>query len=81
MDKNSISAHDVMVRQLEKLSNEEFMNFGTDGLSYIKPVPGKEGFKLYSLHSANGSHIATGQDLAMLQSIAAENHLVSVALQ
>lgn len=73
--------HDKMVKRLIDLSDEEFLGFGSDGLSYIKCVDDHQGLKLYALHSADGSHIATGQDLAAVQAIAIQNELVPVAVQ
>ena len=81
MDKNSITHHDLIIRKLANLSSEEFMDLGSDGLSYIKPVATKGGTALYALHSANGSHIATGQDIATLKTIAMQQSLAPMSLQ
>lgn len=81
MDKNSPSHHDMIIHKLESLSVQEFLNLGADGLSYIKQVGSQDGNPLYALHSANGSHIATGSDVATLKHIALQNELAPMPLQ
>ena len=81
MEKNNISRHDTMIDRLINLSHEEFLDLGSDGLSYIKYVGNQDGHDIYALHAANGSHIATGQDIGILKSIAGQNELAAMALQ
>lgn len=82
MDKSNLTnPHDLMVEKLSGLSSEEFLDFGSDGLSYIKSLKNTQGIRLYALHSADGSHIATGQDMAAIHDIAIKNQLVPVVVQ
>ncbi len=71
----------MIIKRLASLTRQEFLNLGTDGLSYIKPVDGQDGKEMYALHSANGSHIATGTDIAALKTIAVDQHLAPMSLQ
>ena len=77
----NVSNHDMIVEKLASMSLEEFLDLGNDGLSYIKSVKDKDGNDIYALHAANGSHIATGQDILLLKAIAVQNELTAMALQ
>ena len=57
------------------------MDLGMGGLSYIRSVGHVNGKMLYSLHGADGSHIATGQDMATLHVIASQNNLIPMSVQ
>lgn len=73
--------HDIIVEKLSGLTDAEFLGLGNDGLSYIKPLGEQNGIILYALHGADGSHIATGQDMATLSVIAKQSHLIPMNVQ
>ena len=74
---------DLVVEKLMALSTEEFQDFGAEGLGYIKVLGemDESDQPLFALHSANGSHIATGDDMNALLSIASQNHMVPMSVQ
>lgn len=72
---------DVILEKLSGLSDAEFLDLGNGGLSYIKLVDGATDQKTYALHAADGSHIATGQDIATLHVIAKQQDLISMTIQ
>lgn len=67
--------------RLSSLSTLEFLELGTEGLAYIKPVAMREDEQVYSIFAANGSHIASGQDVDVLQAIARQYNLIPLSLQ
>jgi len=70
---------DVILEKLSDLSDTEFLDLGNGGLSYIKSVEGVD--DTYALHAADGSHIATGQDMATLHVIAKQQDLIPMTIQ
>jgi len=81
MINNDNSNKCITVENLEALTAEEFLSLGFGGLSYIKSIGQHDGHSLFALHGADGSHIATGQDVPTLRRIAVENHLVPMGMQ
>lgn len=77
----TFKTHNDIAHRLSSLSAIEFMELGADGLAYIKPVSSQDDTQTYSIHSANGSHIATGQDLMLLHAIAKQHNLVPMSIQ
>lgn len=71
----------VILEKLSALSMDQFLDLGMGGLSYIKPVGVVNGKSVYALHGADGSHIATGQDVLTLNVIATQNNLIPMSLQ
>lgn len=73
--------HDLIVEKLIALSAREFLHLGNDGLSYIRPVGFQNGKNTFTLCGADGSHIATGQDVETLHVIARQNNLIPMQIQ
>jgi hypothetical protein len=71
----------VILEKLSALSLDQFMDLGMGGLSYIKPAGNINGKPIYALHGADGSHIATGQDIPTLHVIASQNNLIPMSIQ
>ena len=72
---------EVILEKLSGLSDTEFLDLGNGGLSYIKSVDGVDDVQTYALHAADGSHIATGQDMAVLHVIAKQQDLIPMTIQ
>lgn len=75
------TGHDPVTSRLANLSAGEFMALGADGLAYIRRVKGDDPLAVYAVHSADGNHIASGPDIAVLRAIAAQQNLVTMPLQ
>lgn len=73
--------HNDIAERLSSLSAPEFLALGADGLAYIKPVTSHDDQMTYAIHAADGSHIATGQDLGVLKAIAMQHNLVPMQIQ
>lgn len=78
MQKNN---DDALTERLTMMSVGEFMALGTDGVAYIKPMGIVDDAPTYAVHAADGSHIASGPDIALLRAIAGQQNLVSVMQQ
>ncbi len=72
---------DKILEKLSGLSDAEFLDLGNGGLSYIKSVGHHDAHELFALHGADGSHIATGQDVAALHVIAKQHQLIPMTIQ
>lgn len=71
-----------IAERLSSMSTLEFLELGTDGLAYIKPVATeREDEQFYTIFAANGAHIASGQDIDVLQAIARQHNLIPLNLQ
>lgn len=73
--------NDDMATKLASLSVVEFLALGTDGLAYIKPTDIIDDVQTYSMNAADGTHIASGQDTAVLRAIAQQQNLTAVTVQ
>jgi len=71
---------DITTR-LSSLSPLEFLELGADGFAYIKPTIMVENEQIYSIFAANGSHIASGQNIDVLHALARQHNLVPLNLQ
>jgi hypothetical protein len=80
MLKNSDLEYTLILEKLTALTSQEFLGLGADGLGYIKAMGMNDGKETYTLHAADGSHIATGQDVATLHIIARQNGLIPMAI-
>lgn len=78
---NKLTNHHDVIEHLQSLTAKEFLDFGADGLSYIKPAGIVNDKPIFALHSADGSHIATGQDIPTLRTIAQQHNMVPTNLQ
>jgi len=72
---------EVILEKLSGLSDTEFLDLGNGGLSYIKSLGDIDDVATYALHAADGSHIATGQDMATLHVIAKQQNLIPMTIQ
>jgi hypothetical protein len=73
---------DVIAEKLTAMTAQEFLNLGADGLAYIKNIgPNENGQDLYALFSADGGHIATGQDVEKLKIIATSQTFLPLSVQ
>ena len=75
------NAHDEMVSKLESLTSREFLALGMDGLAYIKPLGKVNDVLTYTVHAADGTHIATGPDAMVLKAIANQQNLTAMSVQ
>jgi len=71
----------TLSKKLSSMTQDEFLDLGHDGMSYIKRIEHNDEGVLYALHAANGHHIATGQNMDHIQKIAFEHHLVPLSIQ
>jgi hypothetical protein len=72
---------DHIKMRLESLNNTEFMAFGLDGLSYIKPINNTDDLgSSYALYSANGRQIAVGHDVNVLKATALQQALIPMVV-
>ena len=73
--------HKNLSEKLSNMTEEEFLDLGDGGLSYIKVMHGDDNEIIYALHTAKGDHIATGQDINQIHQIALDHHLIPVSVQ
>lgn len=71
----------IILEKLSGLTDTEFLNLGSGGLSYIKSAGHRDNHELFALHGADGSHIATGQDVETLHVIAKQHDLLPMTIQ
>lgn len=72
---------EIILEKLSGLTDTEFLDLGNGGLSYIKSVGFNDDNEIYALHGADGTHIATGQDMETLHVIAQQNNLIPMTIQ
>jgi hypothetical protein len=72
--------HDLLTNHIKTMSENDFQALGADGLAYIRPTGENNNVPTYAVHSADGSHIASGPDIAILQAIALQHNRVAVLL-
>lgn len=72
---------DTIVHHISSMSENDFQAFGADGLAYIRSTGFVDNIQTFSVHAADGSHIASGPDVAMLQAIAMQDNRVAMMIQ
>lgn len=72
---------ELIVKQLTSMSEQDFKALGSEGLAYIKLVGKVDDVDMYAVHAADGSHIASGQDVALLRAIANQQNYVATVTQ
>ena len=75
------NSNDNLTEKLTLMSAGDFKALGTDGVAYIKSMGIVDDIPSYAVHAADGSHIASGPDIAVLRAIAGQQNLVSVMQQ
>jgi hypothetical protein len=83
MDKYNLDkdqTYQSLVKKLVAMGDNDFLQFGSEGLSYIKPVNGQNDEKVFALHAGNGAHLATSQNIDILKAYAAQHNMVSVLI-
>lgn len=81
MNKDTDLHPDHISKKLAALTDAEFLDLGAGGLSYITISAHHQDEPVYTLHGADGSHIATGQDLNTIHVIAQQHHLIPMSVQ
>jgi len=81
MIKNTNYDDDAVLQRLSTLSVQEFLDLGSDGLSYIRSAGTRDGVENFTLCGADGSHIATGQNIQALYVIAKQHDLIPMSVQ
>ena len=72
--------NDILTNHIKTMSDHDFKALGAEGLAYIRPTGENNNVATYAVHSADGSHIASGPDIAILQAIALQHNRIAVLL-